>query len=657
MEPRAYPFSIAIPSTVLRVAPIFCVLAACGGGSSVDAPGADVGQADAAIVAPGADANAGGDASLDASANSGADASAHDGAPTDANASDDTDGGVGDDANATNDAGENSDAENSTGGDADTVTDGGTNPSDLVFQHGVASGDPLSDRVILWTRVTPRTTDPEDISVDWRIARNAELTDIVASGMTATSTDADYTVKIDAAGLEPGTTYWYQFSALQQDSAIGRTKTLPRGSVDQLRIAAVSCSHFAAGYFNVYGRIAARNTGDDDLDVVLHLGDYFYEYGPGEYGDGSLQDRAPRPAHEAITLDDYRQRHAQYKTDPDLQAMHATHPMIAVWDDHEAANNAWTDGAENNDTSESEWQARKQAAIQAYNEWMPIRTPSMNHGEIFRQFEFGNLLTLTMLDTRHFGRNRQLSYEELDPNDPMPFIAQLTDEDRTMLGSEQEAWLEQALRGPRPAVWDVIGQQVMVAPFYVPEVPPLPIQDPRIDMLAQLRQLGLALAEQGALPGLGLYFGAPELDAWDGYIAARERLLNLFNGIDNVVVLSGDFHSAWASELVHESDLRPDGYDPSAVVGVEFLTTSVSAPGFDSEFGALTEALESPIRQANPHVKYNDLRHRGFVVLTFTEHEMRSSFFSVDVRTQNTDETLERTYRVEAGRKALLETP
>ncbi|MBK8010609.1 MAG: alkaline phosphatase D family protein [Deltaproteobacteria bacterium] len=650
MRPEPYAFSTAASAAVARVAPLLCLLAACGG--SGGAPARDAGRNDDAAVATSMDARADVDAGMNASVDANANA--------DAGEQNSADAGI--DADIEADAADigGQDAENPTldgSTDFDASSDGGPDPSHLVFQHGVASGDPLSDRVILWTRVTPESVDPEEVEVGWRIARDVDFSDIVASGMTETSTTEDYTVKVDATGLEPGTTYWFQFSALQQASTIGRTRTLPVGEVTRLRIATVSCSHFAAGYFNAYGRIADRNTGDDDLDVVLHLGDYFYEYGPEEYGDGTLPNREPRPPHEAITLEDYRQRHAQYKTDPDLQAMHATHPMIAVWDDHEAANNAWTDGAENNDPSEGEWATRKLAAIQAYNEWMPIRTPSMNRGEIFRQFQFGDLLTLTMLDTRHFGRDRQLSYEELDPNNPMTFIARLTDRDRTMLGTEQEAWLQQALSGPRPAVWDVIGQQVMVAPFYIPEIPPLPIEDPRIDLLTQLRRLGVALAEQGALPGLGLYFGAPELDAWDGYLAARERLLSLFDSLDNVVVLSGDFHSAWASELVHEADLRTDGYDPSAVVGVEFLTSSVTAPGFDSEFGPLTEALESPIRQANPHIKYDDLRHRGFVVLTFTKTDMRGEFFSVDVRTQGADETLERAYRVEAGRKALLDAP
>ena len=242
-----------------------------------------------------------------------------------------------------------------------------TNP---VFRHGVASGDPLSDRVILWTRVTPRGSGAQ--RVNWLIARDEKLTQVVTRTQVETGAARDYTVKIDATGLEPGTTYYYRFDANGEQSPIGRTKTLPRLNVSRVRLGVVSCSNLPQGFFNAYACLAARR----DLDAVLHLGDYLYEYANTQYGDGTRFGRVPTPNKEMVALQDYRERHAQYKADPDSQAVHQQHPFICVWDDHEFANNSWKDGAQNhnnNGENEGPWTARRSSALQAYFEWMPIR--------------------------------------------------------------------------------------------------------------------------------------------------------------------------------------------------------------------------------------------------------------------------------------------
>ncbi len=526
-------------------------------------------------------------------------------------------------------------------------------PTTVGYSHGVASGDPATDRVIIWTRVTP-LNDQTSIDVDWTVATDEALTDVVASGQVSTAADRDFTVKVDAANLTAGTTYYYGFEAENQASPVGRTKTLPTGTVTDLKFAVVSCSHFAAGYFNVYRFIADRNSGADDLDAVLHLGDYFYEYGPGGYGDNSIDGRIPAPANETITLDDYRGRHAQYKTDPDLQAMHATHPMIAVWDDHESANNAWTGGAENHQADEGEWDVRRSAAIQAYYEWMPIREPAMG-GDIFRQFQYGDLLTLTMLDTRLAGRSEQLDISGLDPTNPVPFVRSLLDPARSMLGADQETWLEMALGPARATTWDLIGQQVMMGQLYVPQVdlpPGVPVPadiQAVIDDSNNLALLGDALVAQGLLPGTGFPFN---LDSWDGYIPARQNLFELFSQLDNVVVVTGDFHNAWALDLVPDTDLANGWTSTSSdAVAVEFITSSVTSPGFE---GTIPEpflpAILGPLLEKNPHIQFADLSRRGYLVVEFTPTAAFGQFYFADsISAPTANEVAGPRYRVDEG--------
>jgi alkaline phosphatase D len=305
------------------------------------------------------------------------------------------------------------------------------------FQHGVASGDPLSDRVILWTRVT---LSPEalanlaeadaqvrknpalaahvqalkNIVLRWEVALDAQFRRKVRAGVTTASPERDYTAKVDVDGLRPGTTYYYRFIGRDMVSPTGRTRTLPpllAGATPAVKLAVFSCSNYPAGYFNVYGEAAKI----DDLDAAIHLGDYIYEYSRTGYASERAAElgRLSEPETEIVTLDQYRRRHAQYRTDADLQALCAKVPLIAVWDDHESANDAWRDGAENHQpATEGVWQARRAAAIRAYYEWLPIREVQPGRPErIFRSFDFGTLLSLHMLDTRLIGRDQQLSFD------------------------------------------------------------------------------------------------------------------------------------------------------------------------------------------------------------------------------------------------------
>jgi alkaline phosphatase D len=450
----------------------------------------------------------------------------------------------------------------------------GTNP----FQHGVASGDPLSDRVILWTRVSPlQNRLRESIRTDWWISRDPLGLDVVAGGRTEALPERDFTIKLDPAGLEPGTDYYYGFMTRTGLSPTGRTRTLPIDSVDHVRIAFASCANYPNGYFNAYACIADR----DDIDVVLHLGDYLYEYANAEYGDGTELDRIPDPIHETIDLEDYRRRHATYKSDPDLQAGHARHPWITIWDDHEVADNARKDGAHNHDSSEGDWQNRKLAAIRAYYEWMPIRELPTG---LFRSFRFGDLADLVLLDTRLHGRDEQTT-----PRDQQA----ARDPSRTLLGVDQTGWLldllsESKARGAR---WRVVGQQVVVAPFTDGES----VFNP---------------------------------DSWDGYRENRRQVLEHLEReeIDNVVFLTGDVHSSWGFDIPPPLGAGQT-YDPETGAGsraVEFVAPAVSSPAAGT-FASRSKLL-SGIEQRLPHLRYMNLDDHGFVILDLTPARARAEF-------------------------------
>lgn len=475
--------------------------------------------------------------------------------------------------------------------------------TDALFQHGVASGDPLADRVILWTRVTPPVTRPS-VLVDYVLALDAAFTQIVARGRTKTSPDRDYTVKVDALRLAANTTYYYRFSAEGSTSPIGRTRTLPVGTTTRLRMAVVSCSNHAAGFFNAYRRIAERA----DLDLVVHLGDYLYEYGPNTFG--SL--RTPEPPNEMVTLSDYRTRHAQYKRDVDSQEVHRQHPMICIWDDHEITNDSWIDGAENHTpATEGDWAQRVGTGLRAYYEWMPVRIPDATQPRRNqRAFQFGDLVDLLMLEERLSARSQQLPATISIPGLGTGFVqaGAFTDPTRTLLGSEQEAWLATRLR-TSTAKWKFLGQGVM---------------------FAHLKLQGAPLAAGG-----GVFVNS---DQWDGYQPARDRVYDILKGnaahapVNNCVVLTGDIHSSWANDLSQDpnnANVATGGYNPATGAGsraVEFVGTSVSSPGLSDPSGGTAAFL----RSVNPYMKYIDFNQRGYMLIDVTPQRAVCEWHFVD---------------------------
>jgi alkaline phosphatase D len=433
-------------------------------------------------------------------------------------------------------------------------------PLDCVdpFYHGVASGDPLSDAVIIWTRVTPDDfTLP--VNVSYTMATDTNMTNIVAQGSTSTDASVDYTVKFDVTGLSPDTYYYYEFEALGKRSATGRTKTAPVGAIDSLRFAIVSCANLEAGFFNVYQSILTRN----DVEAVLMLGDYIYEYEEGGYSPNSNVDRIFDPTNETITLDDYRLRYSVYHMDRDLQDLHQNFPWICVWDDHESANDSYLDGAENHNAGEGLWADRKMAAEKAYFEWLPIREKAPNNYEIFRKFGYGDMLDLFMVDTRLHGREEQ-GVNESDPN-------------RTMLGTDQYGWLTSELKNST-AQWKVLGNQVVFAPITV--------------------------------------FGIPiNNDAWDGYPAERQNLLDsiaLYN-VENFTVITGDIHTSWAFDIENGN----------SNAGVEFVTPSVTSPGIPINGGSI-------LMIENQHLKFVELTKKGFVILDMNTQRIQADWYFIN---------------------------
>jgi alkaline phosphatase D len=490
------------------------------------------------------------------------------------------------------------------------------------FEHGVASGDPLHDRVILWTRVTPPNWFDE-IEVKWQVARDPKMQRVIARGLVTTSLWRDFTVKVDVDGLEPAQTYYFRFETPGARSLIGRTRTLPRDDAQAARLAVVSCANLPMGFFNVYALLARRA----DLDAVLHLGDYLYEYANVTYGDGTLIGRVPEPDREIVTLLDYRLRHAQYKRDPDLQAAHRQHPFICVWDDHEFANNTWKDGADNHnaDKGEGEWPVRMRAAIRAYVEWMPIREwTALPDTRIYRQFRFGGLADLLMLDTRQHGRDRQSTTPRVSAGGGYPADDPIAnDPARTLLGLDQEEWLTRQLSASAAGdvTWRLLGQQVL---------------------MAQLSTDGGQTSNN--------------FDVWDGYVAARGRLYDAVRDhrVDNLVVLTGDIHSSWANELTRDPwDEKTYGPDTGrGALGVEFATPAVSSPGALNPVHALQRA--ALIRRASPHVKYIEMHERGYVLLDLDRQRIQGEFWHVaTVDAPSREETLAAAFVNEAGANRL----
>ncbi|MGW6239228.1 alkaline phosphatase D family protein [Streptomyces sp. NPDC055094] len=494
-----------------------------------------------------------------------------------------------------------------------------------AFLHGVASGDPLPDGVLLWTRVTPSpdavpgSGRGADTEIFWEVAEDQRFASVVARGTTTARAASDHTVKVDVRGLRQAAVHYFRFTAGGTVSPVGRTRTAPApgAATPGVRFGVVSCANWEAGYFSAYRHLAARA----DLDAVLHLGDYLYEYATGGFPGTDGVVRQHEPTHEIISLADYRARHGRYKTDDDLRALHAAHPVIAIWDDHEFANDAWSGGAENHTPgTEGTWADRAAAARQAYFEWMPVRAST--EGTVYRRLRFGTLADLHLLDLRSF-RSRQTTIGDGAVDDP----------DRTITGRAQLDWLKAGLAGS-DAAWKLVGTSVMISPVAFGSLP------------AHL--LG-PIAELLGLPKEGL---AVNVDQWDGYTDDRKELLAHLTGrgIRNTVFLTGDIHMAWANEV----PVTAATYPLSRSAATEFVVTSVTSDNLDDLLhvpaGTLSVVASAAVRAANRHVKWVDMDQHGYGVLDVTAERTQMDYYTVSDRTDPAaTSSWARSYRTASG--------
>ena len=514
---------------------------------------------------------------------------------------------------------------------------GGDSESSISFNHGVASGDPLSDRVVLWTKVTPPESR-EEVKVTVEVATDAEFTDLVGETvMTTTTAERDYTVKVDFTGLKAGIPYYYRFRSDGVTSPVGRTKTLPQGDVSSVKLAVFSCANYAAGYFNVYGHAA----GQADVDAVLHLGDYIYEYdtrGLSLENSGEVVRNLPADNDkEILTLDDYRKRYAVYRSDSQLQALHAAHPFITMWDDHEVANNSYKDGASNHDEGEGEFRkARKEAAAsQAYYEWMPIRENTQEREIAYRSFSFGNLVDLHMLETRLVARDKELDYQNyIDPETETIDMQMLNThlQSQTLLGRAQLEWLREGMNDSS-ATWQVLGQQVLMGRMELPVELLAHLDNPSLRLATDIFELTeIKQRVQGNDPSVTqrerdrINTVLPyNLDAWDGYPAEREAVLGVAYSADkNLVVLAGDTHNGWANNLEDAEGNQ---------VGVEFAGPSVTSGGIE-DFLGLPDGFRAQFSRAVEtlvdDLVYSNASDRGYMIVSFTSKEAQSEWIYVD---------------------------
>jgi len=474
------------------------------------------------------------------------------------------------------------------------------------FNHGVASGDPLEDRVILWTRVTPHQAGPVEVILE--VSENKNFSKVAYSKKLHASSLSDYTIKYDFLAKQycnSDNGFFYRFRAGNSVSETGRSKTFSK-NIKSAKIAIFSCSNFPAGYFNAYQAAAEKN----DLDLWLHLGDYLYEYPMGGYATENAEKlgRAPIPIHEMITLSDYRQRHAQYKLDQGSIALHKHAPLIAVWDDHEFSNDAWKRGAENHseDGSEGDFYARRSAAIKAYYEWMPIRE-QQNKRRIFRDFKIGKLMHLIMLDTRQFGRDKQIQPKDYLSKSGFyqaKFYNDLNSEYRELLGAEQFSWIENKILNSN-AAWTIFGQQVLMTKLKFPD----------ISKLIKAEEIPDFLKPYLKLLGLGI---PSNLDAWDGYPAARNKLYKLMkNAKKKFISLAGDTHNSWVSELENQSGEK---------VGIELVAPSVTSPGITDVLNLDENNFVDSIVKLNKELQWMNPSNRGYLFLDCTDSKIIASF-------------------------------
>lgn len=509
------------------------------------------------------------------------------------------------------------------------------------FTSGVASGEPSASSALLWTRFV--SANPATLR--WEVSDSIDFAGPVAEGEIAADPARDFCVRPIATGLEPGRWYYFRFVAPDGTASdIGRTRTLPQGRTERFRMAVFSCSNIGFGWFNAYAHAAAAG----DFDCVLHLGDYIYEYAPGTYPSAKevMAGRAVDPAREIVTLADYRARYAQYHRDPDLRRLRQLYPMIAVADDHESANDSWRDGAENHQpASEGPWDARKTASERARREWLPLSD------EDWASYDIGDLATLFRLETRLTGRSQQFNLARIlaGKTAPEEVEAALTgfrdgtwrDPARTMIGADQQAWLDAGMTASRKAgrVWQVLVQQVVMASLRSDaDLAEEAIRAGGLPDYLVPRVRSGASASRAGLP--------MNMDAWDGYPAARERLFAATQAAGaNLVSLAGDTHNAWASDLVHKG----------RAVGVEFAGQSVTSPGFESYFSSIApNRLADALRRANSTLKLADTARRGYMAVELTRGAATCEYrFMGNVREKGAGVVATQRVTALAGRRTL----
>lgn len=504
------------------------------------------------------------------------------------------------------------------------------NPQDYTninFDQGVASFDPTQSKVIIWTRY-----NSSNKKILWEVSKTSSFDSILRSGTITTDIIRDNTISVELTELNANQKLYYRFSNKEDKaiSVIGETITFPENA-STVKLAVCSCSNYQAGLFNVYNAMAKS-----EADVIIHLGDYLYEYGAGGYGanptNASLN-RSHQPAHEIITLEDYRTRYKQYRSDKDLQLAHQKKPFICVWDDHEVANDSYKDGAQNHSADEGSYETRKQNALQAYSEFLPFsRLEANNQTLIYRNFNLGNLVNLTMLDTRIIGRDKQLeigNYITATGFDGATYQKDISNPNRALLGSTQRNWLSQIV-AKSTAKWQVLGQQVLMARMYVPAEMLTAFGSPNFNkILSELVVLKvryqqndptLTPAEKARITTVLPY----NLDAWDGYPVDREAMYTDF-GNKKIITLAGDTHNAWSSKLTKQDKTE---------IGIELATSGITSPGFEEYLGNPSKetltAFEGALTTLIDDLNYFDASRKGFILTTFTTSTVKAEWVFID---------------------------
>ena len=502
------------------------------------------------------------------------------------------------------------------------------------FTHNVASGEPGADSMLLWTRYVPAAGEAI-VRLDVEVALDADFATVVSGASVRTGAYRDWTAKVTIDGLKPGTIYWYRFIAPDgSKSPVGRTKTLPEGDAARFGLGVFSCSNLPTGWFNAYGHAAERS----DLDLWLHVGDYIYEYGPASYHGEIIAGRVPEPDHEILAIADYRMRYACYRADPDLQRLHQTAPMVGFWDDHESANDSWEGGAQNHQpATEGDWNVRRAAAMQVYREWMPVSD------EPWKTYPLGTLATLYRTESRLLGRTQQADIDTAfrAPNPDAALKAfrdgPWQDPSATMLGSAQESWLAHALKSnARSSAWQLIGMGTIIGRTVMPEAAVGWLRpDTKDKDVTKFKD-----HVRAAKLGLPMW-----MDRWDGYPAARSRLLKAAQHADaDLVMLSGDSHNAWAFSLA-------EGGQPA---GVEFAGQSVTSGGLEGSFAADPGIVAKGFVAANPELKWADTSRRGYMMIEITpQHVTGEWLFMQTIKTRNSAVADRHRMQVERGRRSL----